>query len=509
MKSTLLLLVFSFFLVSAGMAQDINVTFQVDLKVKTAEGLFVPGTDGVSVRGSFMNEAGYDGDWFPSEGAFWLSDADEDTIYSAIIPIDAASVGTLFEYKFQINDAIWENDPNRSFTLSDQDMILPVVLFDRDSVVTIQVTNTLNFTVDLSNIYGTGSGYFDPDVDQLRLEGLDWVGAIVIADQSERVFTEDPFSPGIFHTTMVIQGVEGDETKYKCKASPEEDFFNWGWEITPDYWYTIQPDGYEADIPVFTPNVFPVQPPLTEEVTILFQVNMSDAYNVYTDEKIDPSVIEWVGLKGQNSVLGSWGGDWLSSDTLATDSTDITMHVLNDDGKNGDKAAGDNIYSKSITFPVGNDGGPGLYKYGAFYAGADTINGGQKPLDNEMHGTDHWTNVKVADITEVMDNFGSLEPVTAISDDPRFIPEKIHLAQNYPNPFNPVTTINYYLPGHDRVELAVFNILGQKVSTLVNGMQRAGEHTVQLNATDMASGVYFYRLSTSTQTITMKMLLVK
>lgn len=510
MRKLYLPLLLSLLIFGSAIAKDsVNVTFNVDLRIKVAEKLFLPGTDGVSVRGSFMNEAGYDGDWFPSQGAFWLTDEDADTIYSLTLPIDSSSVGTLFEYKFQINDAIWEGDPNRSFTLTTDDMNLPTDLFDRDDVITLQVTNTLNFSIDLSEIYGSGSGYFDPDSDEMTLQGLDWVGAIVIDSLSERVFTEDPFSPGIFHTTMVIQGVEGDETKWKCKANPEDHFYNWGWEITPDYWYTIMEDGYEADLPIFTPNIFPVQQPLTSEVNLLFQVDMNNAVNFYTGEAVDPSEIEWVGLKGQNSVLGSWGGDWLPSDTLATDSTQKTLHLLFDDGLNGDKVGGDNIYSVIINFPVGNDGGPGLYKYAVYYPGADTVNGGYHPLDNEMQGTDHWVNIMVDGTTEVMNYFGSLDIPTTVKDKIALLPESIHLGQNYPNPFNPTTTINYYVPKNQQVELAVFNILGQKVATLVNSVQKSGEYSASFEASHLASGLYFYRLSTSDQTFTKKMMLMK
>jgi len=304
-------------------------------------------------------------------------------------------------------------------------------------------------------------------------------------------------------------GVEGDETKWKCKASPQDHFFNWGWEITPDYWYTIQQDDHVADLPVFKPNIFPVQPPLTEEVIILFQVDMSDAQNFYTGENIDPAILEWVGIKGQNSVLGSWGGDWLPSDTVSTDTTQRTMHVLNDSGIKGDKVASDNIWSLAISFPADNDGGPGLYKYGAYYSGADTINGGYHPLDNEMQGTDHWVNVKVNGTTEVMNYFGLLSAPTAISDKPGFTPEKLQLAQNYPNPFNPATTIEYYIPKKQQVKLLVFNVLGQKVATLVDGRQTAGAHSVQFNALHLSSGIYFYKLETGRQTKIKKMLLVK
>jgi hypothetical protein len=75
-------------------------------------------------------------------------------------------------------------------------------------------------------------------------------------------------------------------------------------------------------------------------------------------------------------------------------------------------------------------------------------------------------------------------------------PEAFKLYNNYPNPFNPITTIKYSLPVDANVELRIFNLLGQEVSTLVNDMEKAGFHYVQWNGTNrsgniLASGVYF------------------
>jgi len=77
------------------------------------------------------------------------------------------------------------------------------------------------------------------------------------------------------------------------------------------------------------------------------------------------------------------------------------------------------------------------------------------------------------------------------------IPGTLILRQNYPNPFNPRTIINYELPITNEVELSIFNLFGQRVATLVNEKQNAGNYQVEWNASDLASGVYYYRLSTS------------
>ena len=74
-------------------------------------------------------------------------------------------------------------------------------------------------------------------------------------------------------------------------------------------------------------------------------------------------------------------------------------------------------------------------------------------------------------------------------------PVKFSLDQNYPNPFNPATKININLATDSKVKLVIFNILGQEVATLVNGNVTAGAHQYEFNASNLNSGVYFYRLN--------------
>lgn len=83
------------------------------------------------------------------------------------------------------------------------------------------------------------------------------------------------------------------------------------------------------------------------------------------------------------------------------------------------------------------------------------------------------------------------------------------LNQNFPNPFNPSTTISYNIPESANVKLEVFNAVGQKVATLINGTQNAGSHTVSFDASNLASGIYLYRLTSGNQVKINKMTLVK
>ncbi len=89
------------------------------------------------------------------------------------------------------------------------------------------------------------------------------------------------------------------------------------------------------------------------------------------------------------------------------------------------------------------------------------------------------------------------------------IPSDYYLSQNYPNPFNPVTTIKFGLPEDTHVELIVYNILGQKVVTLVDEFKRAGHYVVQFDGSNYASGTYFYVLRADNRILKNKMLLIK
>ncbi len=91
----------------------------------------------------------------------------------------------------------------------------------------------------------------------------------------------------------------------------------------------------------------------------------------------------------------------------------------------------------------------------------------------------------------------------------RSAPRQFTLQQNYPNPFNPETIINYELRITNYVELSVFNMLGQKVRTLVNSKQQAGRYTVTFDATGLASGVYYYRLTAGSFVQIRKMILIR
>ncbi|QQS38039.1 MAG: T9SS type A sorting domain-containing protein [Ignavibacteriales bacterium] len=102
----------------------------------------------------------------------------------------------------------------------------------------------------------------------------------------------------------------------------------------------------------------------------------------------------------------------------------------------------------------------------------------------------------------------SIYIITSVVDELE-IPKHFSLSQNYPNPFNPTTTIKVAIPVTQEIQLDVFNVLGEKVRTLYNGLANAGILTVEFDASNLSSGVYFYRLNAEQFSEVKKLLLLK
>ncbi len=98
---------------------------------------------------------------------------------------------------------------------------------------------------------------------------------------------------------------------------------------------------------------------------------------------------------------------------------------------------------------------------------------------------------------------------TSVADGKQGMPESFELSQNYPNPFNPSTVISYQVPAASLVSISVYDLLGRGVATLVNEVKQPGVYSVTWNASNMASGVYFYTVKAGTAFQSRKMVLLK
>jgi hypothetical protein len=103
------------------------------------------------------------------------------------------------------------------------------------------------------------------------------------------------------------------------------------------------------------------------------------------------------------------------------------------------------------------------------------------------------------------------EQLTSVPDEQEenIIPDNFELSQNYPNPFNPSTTIRYSVPSRSTVVLKIYDILGGEVSTLVNEDKDVGIYSVNFNTSQLASGIYLFRIQAGTFVETKKMILIK
>lgn len=262
---------------------------------------------------------------------------------------------------------------------------------------------------------------------------------------------------------------------------------------------------------------------LSQDVTVTYTLDLRPAYwhvlhgktltdiqggiNITTHEQIDD-----LGVFINGPASGGWTG-W------GGELSGTMEKQLHDDGTHGDMMADDSIYAVMFTYgPDSTNNTVGQeFKFG--------IGGG----DNESgYGLNHIENIDDGQATFTLANsWGSINPVfyewwnydtgvgvlPASADDVQG-PHTFALKQNYPNPFNPTTAIEFSVGTVAKVDLVIYNALGQEVRHLVSSDVTPGAYTVSWNGLDNAgqqvpSGLYVYRLTNGTQTISKKMLMLK
>jgi hypothetical protein len=258
---------------------------------------------------------------------------------------------------------------------------------------------------------------------------------------------------------------------------------------------------------------------LTQAVAVKWVVDVRPAYyQVLAGSTLDDiqgnldvtskdSITAWgVGMNGP--ATGGWA-TWNSTMVADTNS----LHKMWDDGTHGDVQAGDSLYTITLNYTTANIIGQ-VYKFG--------IGGG----DNESaFGLNHLDNIDDTSPTfTVQAQWGSInpnfynawdydlmQPKTPVSVEgvAGTIPDAFGLAQNYPNPFNPTTTFAYSIPIQADVTLKIFNLLGQEMATLAQGRRNAGTYQILFDASELTSGIYFYRIEAGSFVSTKKMILVK
>lgn len=257
---------------------------------------------------------------------------------------------------------------------------------------------------------------------------------------------------------------------------------------------------------------------------VFYQISKGDTLNdiqgttnIY--KAVKDSINKW-GVWINGLAVGGWGnpngGDWGSG------LTGNPIKKMYDDGTHGDRVAGDSIWTMTIldspdSTNLGSRDIVGqIFKFG--------VRGGDNEGGKGGFGNNHSENVVDTDTAyTIASQFGSINPAFYSAWDfdlhkPKAtngvetqsgIASVYVLEQNYPNPFNPTTKIEFALPKQSMVDLKVYNVLGQEVAALVNGMLNAGHHAVTFDARRLASGLYFYRINAGDFSSVKKMMLLK
>ena len=357
---------------------------------------------------------------------------------------------------------------------------------------------TVTFQADMTALIAMG---WDASVHSMELRGSmnGWAGG--------DVFLEDLTDPNLYSFTKTFMAVPGSMQEWKFKANPDENFTNNGWETADNRMFEFT--GEDMTLDVAEP-VTMILGELANDVTVDIQVMWRDGtYNVNTGEPFAQAPDTLV-MNG--SFLGGWytWGNCMGADCADPVSPDVPRLTDED---------GDGIYVGSLDLPAGH-GNIVTYKLGAYYPGIESTGGDNGAMDNEAgFGADkNFVINSSANGTVTLETvFGDNNPMNdelSTDDNFTFMPKEFALLGNYPNPFNPVTTLQFDLDYLSNVKVTIFNIRGNEVVTLQEGELEQGRHSLQWNASNASgqkvpSGLYLYRVSSDSRTLTGKMLLLK
>ncbi len=491
-----------------------SVTFNVDMEKYESTGAFDKTQNNVFIAGSFT-------DW--QNGALLMADNGADTsVYT--ITVDNINSAQLLKFKFMWapGDTVgapgttWESISDRSYWVVDGENNFSAFWNDEDPHAADLADGNITFKVDMSVMNEVG--IFDPDHDSVQVRGgfNGWSGSDVAKSHMNQDFLD---ANKWFLKVPFSQIPIGSEQAYKFfvdidSAANANKFSMWtdGWERPFSQGGGNRPVAFAGTddqevAEVYYDGVLPNYVIENDGIEITFSVNMADAADASKMvPTFDPAAdtVWWISEEPAFTYSQGW-----------TDGDDMKVLALTDDNS-------DMIYEGTLTVkaPAWN----GFeYRYGFTHGGTMTQeeagfgafayrvryieqNGYRSFVQPYSAPTDSWA------LQENKQDQWEAEPAgdytTGITET-GIIANKFELGQNYPNPFNPTTKINFSIPQSNYVTLKVFNLLGEEVSTLISGDMKAGSYVFDFNASKLASGLYFYTLTSGDFVSTKKMMLLK
>ena len=214
------------------------------------------------------------------------------------------------------------------------------------------------------------------------------------------------------------------------------------------------------------------------------------------------------GMGGTFSPSPLYGTAALTANTwthLAATYDGATMRLYVNGVQVASRAQTGNIATSTNPLQIGGDS-----IYGQYFAGMiDEVRIYSRALTQTEIQTDMNAPLTPPAASIQISSPGSETGLTTTTRPMNEIPSEYVLEQNYPNPFNPSTVFEFALPKQSHVTLELYNLLGERVSAIIDGTLAAGYYSVPFNGSSLASGVYFYRMQTDDFVQTKKLLLLK
>lgn len=538
---------------------SLTIWFRVNVGRLVQEQKFDPAIHKVGVRG-VPEIIGNPADW--SSAGFYLTQETKpdyvtpnspDVFYSGALKLHRDSVTAGSEFRFQyvpeMGDVVgWEDGGDRPVVIPANDTTFQYAFHSRQAPSTETLyTSNIEFRVNTQMLEALG--LFSSQLDEVQFRGgpNGWGGAAMDFDSESRDFN---------YLLNNWVHAEGATIGYKYYISYDESRQDVN---SPNYIQAVEADvdfGYEEpansggsdrvytlgteqaqSTGVTSFNDISLASVIQQDMSVTFEIDMNPAltastpFNPATDSvylRIESKVLAFTQKKLEN------GYDWIHGGAMfenAQSSEEIEfLRFKPVDGET-------NVYSLTLDLkaPFVNDFGYIIGFGSAFSDAGLTYNGGGfgpgrryyqfiQPLSVEDGGINPllgqvynvtWPESATLDRVswkqeelpfETQPNYAVLADVT---EPVNSLPTSFKLEQNYPNPFNPTTNIAFNIPTASQVTLEVYNMLGQRVATLLNRQLSAGSHMVPFSAANLGSGIYIYRLTAGNFVDTRRMTLIK
>lgn len=526
---------------------SIAMFFRVNVGAQVANNTVTEASK-VGVRGT-PEILGNPGDWSATNVYLDLEEASADNknvFYSGVHYVGEDQAGTGFIYKFVIENGstvVWEGDPNREGMVGQADSTFAHDFFDRTRPPLIDpVDASLQFAVNVGVLEGLG--FFNPAIDSVYVPGAfnGWnttnpANGAATFNQALGVWTlATPLTREPGATIAYKYFVRWDQSRFDETSANYIENLNAGngWEEPGingggDRVYTfgeeveqvvenngvanfnsIPPQGiiretvggettmpvtFKVDMTAALSNTVPFNP-ATDKAYIIFEtpffgltqgIPVGDGQPIFDEENADALArVELTPVEGEPNMYT------MTLDVaLPTENhLGFTISYVNPEGVrtgNGQGTAAGRRYYRYIV-PL-DQSDPDAIIWPDSYEVAPIVWKAPTTLDFETP-PDYGVGTSIED--------GGFET-----------PTEYVLFNNYPNPFNPSTNISFNLPASEFVELNVYNVLGQRVATILNQQMTAGTHTVAFNARNLASGVYIYQIRAGSFVQNKTMMLVK